>query len=145
MKLLMPYIVYLVTYIIFVTVIFQPGLDNTFDNEETGLNDITHLMITTALCVLSFYFLKNELRSLKSNGLSYFKDFWNYVDIIPPIMILIIVGLDYYPEHHNEKAQGTGIYHTHTHEEIIYVQYALQAIANFAMWFKIFYFLRIFR
>ena len=102
-------------------------------------------MITTALCVLSFYFLKNELRSLKSNGLSYFKDFWNYVDIIPPIMILIIVGLDYYPEHHKEKGQGTGIHHAHTHEEIIYVQYALQAIANFAMWFKIFYFLRIFR
>ena len=100
-------------------------------------------MITTSLCVLSFYFLKNEWRSLESNRLSYFKDFWNYIDIIPPIMILAIVGLDYYPENTVEKSGAHT--HTHTHEEIITTQYALQAVANFAMWFKIFYFLRIFR
>ena len=57
-------------------------------------------------------------------------------------MILVIVSLDYYPEGNIEKG---GLTHTHTHEEIVYVQYALQAVANFAMWFKIFYFLRIFR
>ena len=37
-------------------------------------------------------------------------------------MILVIVSLDYYPEGNVEKG---GLTHTHTHEEIVYVQYAL--------------------
>ena len=119
----MPYSIYLALHIMYVAAVFQPSFDNTFDNEETNLSDIGHLMLTTSLCVLSFYFFKNELRSLKSNGLSYFKDFWNYIDIIPPIMILVIVALDYYPENHEHKSEEH--VHIHTHEEVITTQYAL--------------------
>lgn len=108
------------------------------------MDDYLHLGVTILLCILSAYFLFNEYRAFKRDGFfSYWTQFWNYIDIIPPLMILAVVGLDYYPENHVELDSGE--IHDTNEENIRYAQYALQAIANFAMWFKIFYFLRIFR
>ena len=64
-KLLGPYALYLLVYIIYVLYVFNRSFDNTFDDEETGFNDLIHLVITAILCVLSFYFLRNESKSLR--------------------------------------------------------------------------------
>ena len=103
----MPYLVYFFTYILYVTVVFDPSFENTFDEFETGWDDYAHLGITILLVLLSVYFLVNELRSFRRDGfLRYWTQFWNYIDIIPPFMILVIIGLDYYPEHHVEDEKG---------------------------------------
>ena len=143
-KLFIPYLFYFATYIAYVTLFFDPSFENVFDPYKTGLDDYIHLSVTVILTILSFYFLINELRQFRRDGfVKYMSEFWNYVEIIPPFMILTVVALDFFPENHVENEQGE--IHDANEKKVIYAQYSLQAIANFAMWFKIFYFLRIFR
>ena len=123
-KLFMPYLVYFLTYIIYVTAVFDPSFENTFDKNETGMNDWVHLAITILLCLLSVYFLVNELRSFRKEGFfRYWTQFWNYVDIIPPIMIMVIVGLDYYPEKNVQNDKG--VFYDANEDRIRYLQYSL--------------------
>lgn len=63
--------------------------------------------------------------------LSYFTNFWNLIDVGPPICIAIIMLLDWLTSKSNENARA--------------VRYSLQAIVCLGMWFKQFYFLRLFR
>ena len=120
----MPYLVYFLTYIIYVTAVFDPSFENTFDKNETGMNDWVHLAITILLCLLSVYFLVNELRSFRKEGFfRYWTQFWNYVDIIPPIMIMVIVGLDYYPEKNVQNDKG--VFYDANEDRIRYLQYSL--------------------
>jgi hypothetical protein len=57
--------------------------------------------------------------------MQYFGSIWNYVDLLPPILILVVLIMNLF----SEDAK---------------IQTALQAISNFFMWFKLFYFFRIF-
>jgi len=106
-KLFMPYLVYFATYIFYVTVVFDPSFEFLFDDAPTGIDDWIHLFTTILLTILSVYFLVNEYRGFRRDGcVGYWTKIWNWVDITPPIMILIVIGLDYYPEHHVEEATG---------------------------------------
>ena len=97
--------------------------------------------IGPALIFFSAYFLVQEVRQLRiegkgnmKNGIKeYLSSGWNYLDIIPPILIILVVLTDliFAPK----KIEGAAAK----------VRFSMQAIASFGMWLKIFYFLRIFR
>lgn len=42
------------------------------------------------LVALSVYFIRNEYMQIQSMGTSYFMEPWNYIDLVPPIMVLLI-------------------------------------------------------
>ena len=76
------------------------------------------------------YFLINEIRQIYIEGLPYLTSFWNYIDLIPPfgIYIVLILGvLDFWNIHLD-----------------IAVESSILSIITFFMWFKFLYFLRIF-
>jgi hypothetical protein len=55
--------------------------------------DIANYVLSALLLAFSLYFLVNELRQLISSGLDYLKSFWNYSDLIPPILIIALIGV----------------------------------------------------
>ena len=63
----------------------------------------------------------------------YYSDFWNYPDLIPPILIIAIIIVDTLSTNEAE------------HPGIAKFRITMQAVASFFMWIKVFYFLRIFR
>ena len=48
------------------------------------------------LCLLGTgsYLLMNEVKQLMSSGLDYFKEIWNYLDFVPPVMIMFFMFFD---------------------------------------------------
>ena len=62
----------------------------------------------------------------------YYSDFWNYADLVPPVLIITIILVDTFTT--DKKHPGAFKF-----------RITMQAIANFFMWLKVFYFLRIFR
>jgi len=48
----------------------------------------------TLLTLFSVYFLSNELKQLFENGFEYLLSMWNYIDFVPPILIILLVLKD---------------------------------------------------
>lgn len=80
------------------------------------------------LSLLSGYFLQNELFQMRNEGFAYLSSVWNYIDIITPSIIFIVVCTKAFNLHMNEENERM-----------------LQAIGVFFMWFKFLYFFRIFK
>lgn len=53
--------------------------------------DVANVVLTIILFVFCGYFFLNELIQISSNGIEYLKSFWNYVDLLPPILIVIVL------------------------------------------------------
>jgi hypothetical protein len=68
------------------------------------------------------------VKQLFNNGIDYFLSFWNYVDLLSPMMLVIIT-----------------IIHLTGNDEKLSAQATLRCIATLLMWLKFLYFLRIFR
>ena len=60
-----------------------------------GFNDLNFYPISIILLISSLYFLTSECRQLIGSGFGYFLSVWNYLDIIPAVVIPIIVVSDY--------------------------------------------------
>jgi uncharacterized membrane protein YobD (UPF0266 family) len=52
------------------------------------------MYMKAALVVISLYFIRNEVTQFKQLGMSYFNSFWNYIDIMPPVFITLLVFID---------------------------------------------------
>ncbi len=78
------------------------------------------------LVVLSIYFIKNEINQIMNSGLNYFMEPWNYIDLVPPITVLTIAGINFF-------AIDT------SYESII------KSVGSLFMWLKLLYFLRIYK
>lgn len=76
----------------------------------------------------SGYFLQNELFQMKNEGFAYLSSVWNYIDIITPSIIFLVVSTKALDWHMNEENERM-----------------LQAVGVFFMWFKFLYFFRIFK
>ena len=63
-----------------------------------------------------------------SSGLSYLKSVWNYTDLIPPCLIIAVIGV--------HLKEGQNAPHTLT---------SVHSVACLLMWAKFLYFLRVFR
>lgn len=44
--------------------------------------------------LFALYFIYMELKQLMRTGVDYFTSFWNYLDIVPPILLIIFVILE---------------------------------------------------
>ena len=119
-KIFYPYIFFLASFSGYLNIMYEY-------REENALMQTINLVWQGILVAVSVYFLKNELSQLYNDGLEYLYSMWNYIDLIPPILILIIVFCDHFG--------GFGID----------TDRSIQAIATFFMWMKFLYFLRIFK
>lgn len=77
------------------------------------------------------YFVINEIKQLKEEGVNYLYSFWNYIDLIPPIGMYIIAG-----------TLVLGLFDI---KMPMAVERSILSIVTFFMWMKFLYFLRIFR
>jgi len=80
------------------------------------------------LLIFATYFLSNEARQFIGSPAEYFTSFWNYLDILPPIGIYVSFAL---------------IFMNLPNYEI--TERSIQAVTTFFMWFKLLYFMRIFK
>ena len=86
-----------------------------------------------ALILMSLYFLAGEIKQMILCGCSgYFCEVWNYVDFIPPMMIIFALVADVFID-------------PKEYPDVEEFQLTCQTFAAFFMWLKVFFFLRIYR
>jgi len=85
-KLFLPYLVFQAFYIVYVNYIYYMR-----ELSEDWMMINYGFMVPLAL--LSYYFLHNEVQQLKNEGLNYLKSIWNYLDLIPPIILSFFLPL----------------------------------------------------
>lgn len=93
---------------------------------------IGHNVLAAVLYAFSMYFLFNELRQLWVTGFDYLKSVWNYSDLLPPLLIIVIVSLK------------LNIFYNKEYEPTNFL-YTIHSVATLLMWVKLLYFLRIFK
>ena len=86
------------------------------------------------LVVFSLYLLGIEAYQMSLSGVSYFVSFWNYLDFIPPSMLLVFIGMANF-EYFQNRADST----------VETVEASMQATMSLMLWLKMLYFLRIFK
>ena len=89
-------------------------------------------MIIIILYFLSAYFLLSESYQIYMQRLDYFITIWNYLDILSPVLVIIVVSFDL-------KVLSDVTYQKPS------IIVTFHSIASLLMWLKFFYFLRIFR
>ena len=87
---LIPYITFLICYIV-----YSMYLDHEVAGHDKGR--VVHNIIQGLLIVQCLYFLSLEVYQAYRNKLSeYVTEFWNYVDVIPPCLIIYMIFLESY-------------------------------------------------
>ncbi len=91
-------------------------------------------MIRSILISFSLYFLHNEYWQLRNSLTiwSYFTSIWNYIDLIPIVMVFTAMFISFLSAIHKEN-------------EFLKVERYVNAVASFFIWFKLLYFFRVFR
>jgi len=88
--------------------------------------------MAAVLILFATYFIKNEVNQLRGEGIEYLYSFWNYIDLIPPfgmyVMVFMIGARDLLQVNVSSDVERTVL-----------------AIVTFFMWMKFLYFLRIFK
>lgn len=103
-RLLIPYLVYLAIYLSFSMCVFNE-YESLLNSDNTLIVQLFHLMYIVLLVGMSVYFLYNEIWQMHFRAnqnyrgsligyASHFTAIWNYVDIIPPILIISSIVLD---------------------------------------------------
>ena len=82
--LFIPFLFYLLTFVLYSNIFF-----GQIETTDAVLRADYALSLILLIC--SAYFLLSEVKQLFYNGLEYFKSFWNYTDLIPPILIITVV------------------------------------------------------
>lgn len=127
-KLFIPFVAFLTLFVSYLNIIYEFRHD---PNEKLRMFWYPiDLAMMVVLGIFSGYFFMNEIRQLRKDGLNYLASIWNYIDIIPPIGIFIMLTL---------SLIGSAISLNNSFERVV------QAITTFFMWFKLLYFLRIFK
>jgi len=89
-----------------------------------------NIIFEMLLALFSIYFLYGESMQLANGGIMYFASFWNYLDILPPLLMLILItcdNLELFKDHKNSDLEAI-----------------LLASNSLLIWLKFLYFLRIF-
>lgn len=119
MKLLVPYVLFLAAFTCYMHLAMREW------------------WLTYPLVLISGYLLLIEIRGFTKDPFGYFFQVWNYLDIVPPIMILFYLGLDY-----------TGYFDDLPEDrvEIVNTEKAvMKGIMSLFIWLKLLYFMRIFK
>ena len=86
-KLFIPYIMFLATYVFYMNYIY-------YQRTLGGWYSVAHYSTMALLFILAIYFIMNETRQLCSQGFNYLTSFWNYIDLTPPILLLVFFTLE---------------------------------------------------
>jgi len=81
--LFIPYIIFFMAFVFYMNVVFS----NRFDPEWKGIG----ILLLIIQGFFAIYFLVNEGRQIVNDGLDYLVSFWNIIDIIPPIGIIVLL------------------------------------------------------
>ena len=134
-----PYIFYFASYLIYVFLVMEKHEDYRQEHildptvEIPAGFKLFETIWNIELILFSLFFIAQERRQFKKRGLAYFTDVWNYADVLPPLIIILVCIVDFFATEDLE------------HKNVANFRYTMQAVASFFMWIKIFYFLRIFR
>jgi hypothetical protein len=120
-RLFIPYCVFVIVFATYMNIVFE-------DKDNMPL---TNLIYEVLLFLFASYYLQNETAQLSVCGIDYLKSLWNYIDIIPPTLIYMIIAIN--------LSGYLGFTVTNSFLRSVH------AIASFFMWFKLLYFMRIFR
>jgi hypothetical protein len=121
MKLGAPFLVYLLSFIIYTNVV-----DELSNSGASVISTMLWIANIVVLVVLSVYFIWREITQIMISRLTYFKDLWNYIDFTPPLVVMIIAFIN--------------VFAIQTKWESIF-----KSIGSLFMWLKLLYFLRIFK
>jgi hypothetical protein len=122
-KLFIPFIFFLSFYLVYMNYIF-------YKREESDDWMWINYGFMVPLCGLCYYFLSVEIKQLHHEGLDYLKSVWNYLDLIPPILLSVFIPLALIGVFDNRGAPT--------------LEACLQATMSLILWLKFLYFLRIF-
>lgn len=87
-RLMIPYIVFMASYMMFAHV--------EYHDDNLILVPVIKYGVIAVLVLCCFYTLTSEVYQLLKNRWAYFLEIWNYLDIIPPIMVLGQLVYDFY-------------------------------------------------
>jgi hypothetical protein len=107
--------------------------DHTSDSELDYSGAILTLIVSTLTSYFWVKFMIIECRQLYSEGFDYFFDYWNWIDLTSAtlnMIFLISVNLDVLSNH-----------------QIVTIEWVrtIGAVACWMMWFKVFYWMRLFK
>lgn len=119
-KLFMPFLIYLGLYLVLMHWVFYlPEMSDFGYGVQIGA------------ILFSLYFLGIEIYQVTSAGVNYFYSFWNYLDIVPPVLMIIFLYLF-----------NTNFFIIP--QETANIEASIQATISLMMWLKVLYFMRIF-
>lgn len=99
-KLFYPFCLMLLTYVTYMNAIYNYRDAYEIDPDTGKETDVytsfhnANYIFQGVLVFFSLYFLQNEASQFYEEGLSYLASFWNFLDITPPILLLIFVPLE---------------------------------------------------
>ena len=87
-RLFVPFIFFLGFYLVYMNIVYYK---RNLDANWIFINQI----FIGFLCFFCLYFINNERRQLMAEGFDYLKSIWNYLDLIPPILLLIFIPFEF--------------------------------------------------
>lgn len=118
-----PFVIYHVFYVTYTNAIYDKRY-------EPGYETINWAFIIIIL-FFSLYFLVNEFRKFAWHRSYYFTNVWNQIDLIAPSSVICVMILT--------------LLEKYGYEIKVDASRSMLAISTLAMWFKLLYFLRIFK
>jgi hypothetical protein len=86
-KLFMPYLTFMITYMLYMNWIYLERNNPTYLYYNYGCMGL--------LAICSFYFFVIEFTQLAGEGIKYMYSIWNYLDLIPPMLLMVFLPLAY--------------------------------------------------
>jgi hypothetical protein len=127
-KLLFPILGFLATLCYYTEYLFKDRLNQ--NDVHPGELFMTNLL----LFVFSSYFIKIESYQIYHTGFSYFQNFWNIIDILPPLLQLVNFIFDFSGFLENMSQNGP-------RREAVSI---IMSLTTLLLWIKLLYFFRIF-
>jgi len=90
-KLMLPYIAYVFILTIYTTKIF---FDAKNEDEEFELEKRLDPIFKILIFIFGIYFLKLEWEQLIELKASYFNSVWNFLDVFPPVLAMLLIIFD---------------------------------------------------
>jgi hypothetical protein len=122
LKLFLPYVIYFITFCLYTTWLLERRFS---ENDDGGKYDITCYCIGTVILIFNLFWAYVEMRQIWFHGLDYVKSFWNMLDLFSVIMNTTVVIMNF---------SDASFANTNR----------VAAISVLVLYFKLFYFLRIF-
>lgn len=124
-KLFIPYFFFLAIYNFLVFYLY----DNRFDDEY----EVYYWAANIVNLGFASYFMLNELRQMRNDGLEYFKSIWNYLDTLPIIGIYVMFAFALIEEFGYSEGEFNRL-----------IQRSFLSVVTLLMWLKFLYFFRLF-